>query len=70
LRNVAEKIPLQRLLAETDSPYLAPQAVRGKRNEPANVMHTLEVLAEARDEKPEVLARVIDENATAAFGLP
>jgi TatD DNase family protein len=70
LRNVAEKIPSQRLLAETDSPYLAPQAVRGKRNEPAHVMHTLEVLAEARGERPEVLARVIDENATAAFGLP
>ena len=70
LREAAARVPSERLLAETDSPYLAPQAVRGKRNEPANVMHTLEVLAEARGEKPEVLARVIDENATAAFGLP
>ena len=70
LREAAARVLSERLLAETDSPYLAPQAVRGKRNEPANVMHTLEVLAEARGEKPEVLARVIDENATAAFGLP
>jgi TatD DNase family protein len=57
-------------VAETDSPYLSPQAVRGRRNEPAYVMHTLAVLAEARGEDPEELGRRIDANATEAFGLP
>jgi TatD DNase family protein len=70
LRTAAAGVPAARLLAETDSPYLAPQAVRGRRNEPANVVHTLAVLAEARGEDPDELARTIDANATAVFGLP
>jgi TatD DNase family protein len=70
LRQAAARVPAERILAETDSPYLAPQSVRGKRNEPANVVHTLAVLADVRGEKPETLARVIEENAAAAFGLP
>ena len=45
------RVPADRILAETDSPYLAPQPLRGKRNEPANVLHTLAVLAEARGEE-------------------
>ena len=69
LREAVARVPADRLLAETDSPYLAPQAVRGKRNEPANVVHTLAVLAEVRGEEPGALERVIDENAAAAFGL-
>ena len=48
LREAAKAVPADRILAETDSPYLAPQPVRGARNEPAYVMHTLEVLADAR----------------------
>jgi TatD DNase family protein len=62
-------VPADLLLAETDCPYLAPEPVRGKRNEPAFVAHTLAVLAEARDMEPDVLAAQIDANATAAFGL-
>jgi TatD DNase family protein len=69
LRAAARRVPRDRLLAETDSPYLAPQPVRGKPNEPANVMHTLATLAEARGEDADDLARQIDANATAAFGL-
>ena len=69
LREAARRVPHDRLLAETDSPYLAPQPVRGQPNEPANVMHTLATLAEARGEDPAELARQIDANATAAFGL-
>jgi len=69
LRDAARQVPSDRLLAETDSPYLAPQPVRGKVNEPANVMHTLAALAEARDEDAGGLARQIDANATIAFGL-
>jgi TatD DNase family protein len=70
LRTAAARVPGDRLLAETDSPYLSPQAVRGRRNEPAFVMHTLAVLAEARGEDQDELGRRIDANATAAFGLP
>ncbi len=69
LREAAKRIPADRILAETDSPYLAPQPVRGKPNEPANVLHTLAVLAETRGENPGDLAAQIDANATAAFGL-
>ena len=60
----------ERLLAETDCPYLAPQPVRGRENEPAFVVHTVAMLAETRGEHPAGLAEQIDRNATAAFGLP
>ena len=70
LREAAAAVPANRILAETDSPYLAPQALRGKRNEPANVLHTLAVLAEARGEDVETLEQAIDRNASVAFGLP
>jgi TatD DNase family protein len=69
LRLAATQVPAERLLAETDSPYLAPQPVRGRRNEPANVVHTLAALARARDEEPGELERQIEQNATACFGL-
>jgi len=69
LREAAAAVPGDRILAETDSPYLAPMPLRGKRNEPANVLHTLAVLAEARGEDAGALEQAIDSNATAAFGL-
>ncbi len=69
LREAASRVPHDRLLAETDSPYLAPQPVRGQTNEPAFVMHTLATLAEARGEETDALAAQIDANATAAFSL-
>jgi len=69
LRTAARRVPADRLLAETDSPYLAPQAVRGRRNEPAHVMHTLETLAQVREVEATALERKIDENATRVFGL-
>jgi TatD DNase family protein len=70
LRLAAREVPADRILAETDTPYLAPQAVRGKRNEPAYVVHTLAALAEARNEDAEELGAQIDRNATECFGLP
>jgi TatD DNase family protein len=70
LRSAAARVPVDRLLLETDSPYLAPQAVRGRRNEPANIVHTLAVVAEARGQEPAELGERIDTNATVAFGLP
>jgi TatD DNase family protein len=69
LRAAARRVPADRLLAETDSPYLAPQAVRGRRNEPAYVRHTLAVLAAARGVDETELEHQLDENATRVFGL-
>jgi TatD DNase family protein len=70
LRAAAATISRDRILVETDSPYLAPQPLRGKRNEPANVVHTVRVLAEARGETFEELAAATHANAAAAFSLP
>jgi TatD DNase family protein len=70
LREAAAQIPADRILAETDSPYLAPQPLRGKPNEPAHVVHTVAALAAARGEDVGELAARIDANATAAFRLP
>jgi TatD DNase family protein len=69
LRLAAREVPADRILAETDAPYLAPQPVRGRRNEPAYVQHTLASLAQARDEDPAELERQIDRNASECFGL-
>ena len=70
LRRAAAEVPLDRVLVETDCPYLAPQPVRGRPNEPAHVTHTLDVLAAVRGVAAEELAAQIDLNATTAFGLP
>jgi TatD DNase family protein len=70
LRAAARAVPPERLLAETDSPYLAPQPRRGKPNEPANVVHTVAALAQARGEDADELAARIEANATACFSLP
>jgi len=69
LRAAARAVRADRLLAETDSPYLAPQAVRGRRNEPAFVVHTYEALAAARGTQLSALAAQIDANADSVFGL-
>ena len=69
LRAVAAAVPAERLLVETDSPYLAPEPVRGKRNEPANVAHTLRRLAEVRGVGVEQLAAATTANARRLFGL-
>ncbi len=69
LRLAATRVPADRLLAETDSPYLAPQPVRGRPNEPANVVHTVAVLAETRGVDQAELEAQIEANAAAAFAL-
>ena len=70
LREAARRVSADRILAETDSPYLAPVPRRGRPNEPANVVHTARALAEVRGEDADELAARIDANATAAFALP
>jgi TatD DNase family protein len=69
LRGVAAELPLDRLLVETDSPYLAPVPVRGKRNEPANVVHTAVCLATLLGVEPAVMAEYTTRNAERLFGL-
>jgi len=70
LRRVAGGIPLDRLLVETDAPYLSPVPLRGKRNEPANVVHTATCLAEAQGVSLEELAAATTANARRLFQLP
>ncbi len=69
LRAAAARVPVDRLLAETDSPYLAPQPVRGRPNEPMHVRHTVAALADVRGMRIEELEARIDDNADAAFRL-
>jgi TatD DNase family protein len=70
LRDAAKSTPLDRLLSETDAPYLAPVPYRGKRNEPAYVARVVETLAELHGVDPPVMASVIDRNFSALFGAP
>ena len=67
LRDIARDVPLDRLLVETDSPYLAPVPFRGKRNEPGFVAHTASVLAGLRGMTPEVLADLTTANFRRLF---
>ncbi len=62
-------VPLDRLLIETDSPYLAPVPVRGRRNEPANVRYILEKQAEIHGLEPEELAQITFRNACAFYRI-
>ncbi|OJW26171.1 MAG: LuxR family transcriptional regulator [Rhodospirillales bacterium 69-11] len=67
LRDIARDVPLDRLLVETDAPYLAPVPFRGKRNEPAYVAHTAKVLADLRGLTPEALADLTTTNFRRLF---
>ncbi|MGH2873217.1 MAG: TatD family hydrolase [Solirubrobacteraceae bacterium] len=68
LRVAAQQVPAERLLVETDAPYLSPQPVRGRPNEPANVVATARALAVERRVSYEDLERSVDANAAALFG--
>lgn len=70
LREVAAQVPLERLLVETDSPFLAPQPYRGKRNEPAYVAEVARTLASVRHLGPEEVAEATAHNFRRFFGLP
>ena len=69
LRNLVSLVPLDRLLLETDCPYLAPQPVRGKRNEPAFVKHTMEEIARVRHIPPQELSEITTQNARKLFRI-
>ena len=69
LRAAARTVPLDRLLVETDAPYLAPMPFRGKRNEPAYIARTAEHLAATMGVSPDALRARTTENAVRRFGL-
>lgn len=69
LREVARQVPIEHMLIETDAPYLAPQPVRGKRNEPAYVRHTAEVIAGIKGLTFDDVARITSYNAMQLFGI-
>jgi len=68
LQDVARQVPAERLLVETDAPYLSPQAVRGQPNVPANVVHTARFLAELRGTDYAALEATLERNAAEVFG--
>ena len=69
LREVARYVPLDRLLIETDAPYLAPQSQRGKPNEPAFLPETAQAVATAKGISLEQLAQATEENAARFFSI-
>jgi TatD DNase family protein len=68
LQEAARRVPEELLLVETDSPYLAPQPLRGKPNEPAHVTHTARRVAELRGVSYDELERAVEANAARVFG--
>ncbi|MFN3868698.1 MAG: TatD family hydrolase [Hyphomicrobiaceae bacterium] len=68
LRDIARAVPLDRILVETDAPYLAPEPLRGKPNEPAYVVHTAAAIAKARGVSTDVIADATSENFFRLFG--
>ena len=68
LREAARRVPDERLLVETDAPYLAAQPIRGRENEPAHVVHTARALAEYRGVSYEQLEAVLERNAAEVLG--
>lgn len=69
LRDVVAQIPLERMLVETDSPYLAPAPYRGKRNEPAYISHVAQQIAEIRNLPIDEIMRITTMNAIQLFSL-
>lgn len=68
--NLLPDIPLEHILLETDSPYLSPVPVRGRRNEPGNLRYIAQKVAELKDTSPEEVARITAENTLKLFRLP
>jgi TatD DNase family protein len=68
LRDIAALVPLDRLLVETDSPYLAPVPFRGKRNEPAHTVHTAKVLGDIKGLSPDSVASLTTTNFRKLYG--
>ncbi len=70
LREIVKELPADRILLETDAPYLTPQPYRGKRNEPAYVVHTARKVAEVKGLPLNEIGRITSQNVRELFGLP
>ena len=66
---LVKKVPIENLLLETDCPFLTPVPLRGKRNEPAFIVHSAKKIAELKEIEPELLGRITSENAKTLFKL-
>lgn len=69
IQEAAQKVPLDRILIETDSPFLSPQPVRGTVNEPSNTRFVLDKICELRTESREVIEDAIYANSKKVFGI-
>jgi TatD DNase family protein len=69
VRELVRQLPVDRLLLETDAPFLSPAEHRGKRNEPAFIIETLRVAADILDMLPEKLETILDRNARLLFAF-
>ena len=69
LRNIVKDLPLDKLLVETDAPYLAPEPYRGNPNEPSYVIHTAKMLADLKQVEFQTIAEKTTENFNSLFGL-
>ncbi len=69
VQETVAKVPLEKILIETDSPFLAPQVVRGQENNPANVRFVLEKICELRDKDPQIIEKAIFENSCRVYGI-
>lgn len=69
LRNVVKMVPLEKIIFETDAPYLPPQSMRGKKNNPANIKLIAEFVAELRQESLENVMQTTDQTSCKLFGL-
>ena len=70
LQEVVRRIPMERIILETDGPFLAPVPFRGKRNEPAYLVYTAAKVAELKEMPLEEVARLATKNTVALFRLP
>jgi TatD DNase family protein len=70
LRSIVKDLPSDRILLETDCPFLSPEPLRGKTNEPAYIVHTAREVARVRGVSPEEIADITTRNAVRLFGLP
>lgn len=69
LQEVAKKLPLEKLMIETDSPYLSPVPKRGKKNQPSHVVHTFDFLCELKDVPKNETEKILDHNTNTLFSL-
>lgn len=69
LQETVKKLPLEKLLIETDSPYLSPTPLRGKKNQPSHIVHTFNFLSELKECQPKELEIILDNNTRTLFNI-